>query len=111
MKREFVPKDIEWLKENYSSLKNIECCNHLKCSYSMLRKLVESIGMQYNSPRRKDGKVVIYKPKEKVPIYQDKDATGGFCQDCSFYQPGGFCKKTKKDVGALWQKKCFKGEV
>ena len=59
-------------------------------------------------------KKIVLKPsavktsKDRKVLWMDENACGSYCQDCIRYHKGK-CEKTGKEVGALWQKKCFRG--
>lgn len=102
--REFTGEDREWLKENYPHLTNTACMKYLKCGRQPLKNLVAECGLEYHksNPNTK----FIAKKEMRFP-WMDAGAEGKRCMDCKWYVAGGTCSKTGKDVGALWQKKCF----
>jgi hypothetical protein len=108
-KREWSEEEMEWLKENYPYMTDYKLRTHLHMSQERLIKLAKEFGWQkVNHPAN----VGLFTPKKKTKkvLHQEEDSQG-YCMDCSFYRPGGLCKKTGKDVGALWMKKCFRGEA
>lgn len=103
--REWTPEEIEWLKENYPIKTDHSCRMHLHISYERLYEKAEELGL----------KKIVLKPsavktsKDRKVLWIDENACGSYCQDCIRYHKGK-CEKTGKEVGALWQKKCFRGE-
>jgi hypothetical protein len=70
--------------------------------------LAGDMGLVKVDPR----KTKVAAPSTKPQIWYDADAPGGYCQDCVHYLPDAvLCAKGVKDIGALWVKKCYKGEV
>lgn len=103
--RVFTDEDREWLIENYPHLSNTACIKALKCGKQSLQKLVAECGLEYHNQTKPNTKFIAQ--KEKKFVWKDKDATER-CMDCKRYVQGGTCSKTGRDVGALWQKTCFK---
>lgn len=57
---------------------------------------------------------VIEKKKSSLPPkpkYFHDEGCSGFCQDCLCYVANGRCEKSSREIGALWQKKCFKAKT
>ena len=96
------------MKDNYPTKPNYVCREHLHICYERLRLLVNELGLQ----KEKSGKVKVklYNRPKKKNQYED-EISKGYCLNCLFYLNGGVCGKTGKEVGALWKKKCFNGEV
>jgi hypothetical protein len=105
--REWTPEEIKWLKENYPIQSDHNCRTHLHISTYRLRLMAKEMGLQKEVHNRSNANPV--KKKKKSSVCLDADAIG-YCQDCVCYVPGGFCNETKKETGALWQKKCFRRE-
>lgn len=103
-RREFNDEDRKWIIENYPHLTNRQAREHLQCSFYKLRTFVFECGLEYKTTYQKE-----VAPVEGRKVWQDMDACGGYCIDCENYRIGGECWKTKRSVGALWQKQCFKG--
>ena len=89
----------QWLIENYANLSNKECRAQLGCEYGRLKELVKECGLTWKS----DTKAA----QHKMSRYCD-EASGHYCMDCKRYRTNGICGKDGRDIGALWQKKCFK---
>ena len=101
MKRvEITDEHREWLKENYAHLSNKQCRKHIGCGYDRLKKLVAELGLQWRTEIKSKGVKV-------KKCLSDQILDGNYCQDCKRYIANGICGKTGKDIGALWQKKCF----
>jgi len=103
--RVFTQGEIEWLTENYPIKSNYFCRTYLHISNTRLLNKAKELGLE--KVKGKHSEVRKPKPK-KSPYYKDTDAPGGYCMDCRRYCKLT-CKKTGREVGALWQKKCFKG--
>ena len=110
MDKEFTPEQIEWLKENYPKISDHKCRLHLKISYKRLWMLAEQLGLQKEKPTELETEKKVPVKTQKKRLYEDENAKD-YCIDCTRYRYGGICEKTGKWVGALWMKKCFKGEV
>lgn len=102
--RVFTDEDRDWLKDNYPHLSNTSCLKKLKCGFESLKKLIAECGLEYHNQTNPNTKFIA--KKENKFVWSDKDATER-CMDCKRYMQGGICSKTGKDVGALWQKRCF----
>ena len=106
--REWTPEEVEWLKENYPIKSDRFCRIQLHVCWIRLREKVKELGLQ------KAGEIKVRatteKPAVKNPVWHDEGCER-YCMECLRYHPGGGCQKTGKEVGALWQKKCFKGRV
>jgi hypothetical protein len=106
--RSWTKGELEWLTENYPVKTNYFCRTFLHISNTRLLNKVKEMGLEKAKGAKPD--VIVRKPQPQKPkIYLDADAPGGYCMDCTRYS-NGVCRKKGKDVGALWQKKCFKGE-
>lgn len=105
---ELTPRDMRWLEEQYPILPDSEIRKHLRIGNYRLAKIVKDNG--WVKIRHTRSKAIFHNPKPKKVLWLDEEAPGGRCIDCRNYVKG-CCIKTGKDVGALWQKKCFKGEV
>lgn len=104
-KRVFTEEDRKWLVKFYPLQTAKQCMHHFHCTREKLRELVEDCGMKYRGHKNeKKVKKTPVKPRNK---WQDEGATR-FCIDCRHYNPNGICGKSMKEVGALWQRKCFK---
>lgn len=99
--RIFTEEDRQWLKDNYPLLSNKKCQKHFDCGYEVLKKLVAECGMVYRNLSHDNTK-----PKAKHAWYDD-EVCKGYCMDCKHYVQSCKCSKTGKEIGALWQKKCF----
>ena len=99
-KVEFTQEHRDWLRDNYPLLSNKQCRKYLGCGFDRLKVLVEELGMEWKT----------YTPAAKIRMerHHDREANGGYCIDCKRYREGGICGKNGKEIGALWQKKCFK---
>ena len=95
----FTDEHRKWLKENYAHLSNRQCRLHIGCGYERLKELVLELGLTWKS----DDRAI----QQKRSRYNDAEACGRYCMDCEKYRKDGICGKTGKDIGALWQKKCF----
>lgn len=105
--RNWTKGELEWLTENYSIKTNYHCRTFLHISNTRLLHKAKELGLE----KEKGKHQVERKPQpQKPPYYKDADAPGGYCMDCCRYY-NLICEKTGKEVGALWQKKCFKGRV
>lgn len=93
----------EWLKANYAHLSNRECRKHIGCGFARLREEVERCGLKWKSD--------VVAIQQKKSRHTDEGIIGNYCMDCSRYRVNGICGKTGKDVGALWQKKCFQATI
>lgn len=103
-KKEFTAEQIEWFKANYEIAPINESRRYMKVGYDRIAELAEELGLKVKE--RKPLSTI--KKKEKPKIYYDADAPGNYCIDCKYYRSEGICLKTGKEIGALWQKKCFK---
>ena len=103
--RIFTDEDRDWLKENYPHLSNNTCIKHLKCGYESLKRLLAECGLKHRNQTHINTRFKA--KKEKKFLWLDVGAEGERCMDCKSYVKGGTCFKTGKDIGALWQKKCF----
>ena len=99
---------MEWLKQNYATTTDHKLRTHLHMSQERLTRLAKEFGLKKEmvDPDRV-GLFTTKKKKTKKVLHQDEESTD-FCMDCQKYVKGGICGKTGKEVGALWQKKCFK---
>lgn len=108
--REWTSEEIEWLKENYPVKSDHVCRLHLHISYKRLWLKVEELGLKKVKPTDFEVEKKVHVKCRKRRLYEDEDSLKGYCLDCIHYIAGGKCKNSGKDVGALWQKKCFRGE-
>lgn len=106
-KREpFTEADRQWLKENWGTHTKKYCRDVLRCSYDAFNALICELGLPPKLVKKaEDAK------KAKSPEWMDANSKGGYCIDCENCVKGEWCSKYSKPVGALWMKKCFKGEV
>lgn len=109
-KREWTSEEIEWLKENYPVKSDHVCRTHLHISYKRLWLKVEELGLIKAKPTEFEVEKKVQVKCKKRRLFEDDDSPKGYCQDCIRYAAGGRCAKKGKGVGALWQKKCFRGE-
>ena len=111
--REWSEEEIEWLKANYGTLSDCKCRLKLRISYKRLWEKAEELGLEKKKKRKTEMSTtdlakLPHRGKKRIHIDEGAEK---YCQDCKFYISGGTCKKTGKDVGGLWQKKCFRGEA
>ena len=105
-KKEFTAEQIEWFKENFPT-GNINVVRaKMGVTIGRLYELAEEWGVE----RKKERKGKYLPAGHKRLLYFDPDAPGNYCINCDRYIPGGVCRKTGKEVGGLWQKRCFTGE-
>ena len=103
----WTPEELEWLKENYPIKSDYDCRTYLHVSrYRLIHKVME-MGLK---KRRMTTQYTLVPTKKRLCVWLD-EGSSGFCRDCSKYVMGGICEKNGKEIGALWQKKCFKGEA
>ena len=104
-KREWSEEEMEWLKQNYATTTDHKLRTHLHMSQERLTRLAKEFGLKKEKVEQRSG---LFTPKKKTKkvLHQDEESTD-FCMDCQKYCKGGICGKTGKEVGALWQKKCF----
>lgn len=104
--RIFSSEEIEWLKANYATKSDHACRTYLHISYERLWLIATELGLEKKP-------IILPKTapkKTKKVLYMDQSVSINFCIDCIRYREGGFCSKTGKPIGALWQKECFRGE-
>ena len=105
--REWTQDELDWLTNNYPNKTDYFCRTYLHISHERLQSMVEKLGLEKTKGKHSREE---RKPKpQKPPYYRDVDAPGGYCMDCSKYC-NITCGRTGRTVGALWQKKCFRGE-
>lgn len=108
--KKLTPEQIAWLKENYAKTSDNRCRNVLGITFKRLWALADEFGLVKDKPT--DFEILRQeqiKPRNKTLHLED--TSQGYCLDCEKYIKGGICGKSGKWVGALWQKKCFIGEV
>ena len=108
--REWTTEDLDWLTDNYPHKTEAFCANHFQVSIYAVRKKAKELQLKrvfYKRDKQKEKK--LFAIKIKSPVYMDAYAKG-HCLDCVYYLSEGNCSKTGREVGALWQKKCFRGE-
>jgi hypothetical protein len=105
-KREpFTEADRQWLKENWGTHTKKYCRGVLRCSYDAFNALICELGLPPKLVKKAEER------KTKFPEWMDANSKGCYCIDCENCVKGEWCSKYSKPVGALWMKKCFKGEV
>lgn len=104
----WTPEEIAWLSENYPIKSDHDCRIHLHISYEKLYQKVDELGLVKIKKRRVEE--VNKTPNKKKVLWIDDGHKNRFCMECKTYLNGGICTRTGKPVGALWQKKCFRGE-
>lgn len=109
--RKWTAEELEWLKENYPTKSDHYCRTHLHTSYKMLWQTAEELGLVKVKPTdfEKNKEVQVIKCSKKTAHYDE--GARGYCMDCPHYSKGAICSKTGKEIGALWQKKCYSGEA
>lgn len=108
--REWTSEDIQWLKDNYATKSDHACKTHFKTTFQQLWLKVDELGLKKDKPSDFELLRLLYRRGDKKMLHKDQEGKG-YCLDCPRYRVGGFCSKTGKEVGALWQKKCYQGEV
>lgn len=108
--RVWTSEEEQWLKENYATTTDNACKAYLKTTFQQIWIKADELGLKKDKPTDFEKARTLAKKASKKCLHQD-EVFLNYCMDCIHYQPGGVCKKTKKDVGALWMKKCFNGEV
>ena len=108
--REWTDEEIQWLKENYPTQSDHKCRTKLGISYKRLWMKAEELGLEKVKPSDFEAARQVQVTKASKKRYFYDEGAQGYCQDCKLYL-NAICGKTGKDVGALWQKKCFEGEV
>ena len=105
-KKTFTPEQIEWFKANWYETNINVVRAKMGVTIGRLYELAEEWGVE----RKKERKGKYLPAGHKRLLYFDPDAPGNYCINCDCYIPGGVCRKTGKEVGGLWQKRCFTGE-
>lgn len=109
--RPITEEQLQWLRENFDKYSNHKLRVSLHTTEKRLVRLMAEMNL-VRTERAKGQRLPIAKKVKKKYVYLDEDAPGQYCRQCLYYQQGGICKKFSKDVGALWQKRCFEqGEV
>ena len=103
-----TPSEVEWLKEHFPTHTNNFCRRHLGIGYDRFLKIIQELKLE--RPKGTHGNLVDLIVYKKKKVHIDEEAKG-YCLDCLNYREGGICIKSGKWVGALWEKKCFKGKV
>ena len=108
--REFTEAEKQWLINNYDDMKQKDCAKHLHCSDNVIRRVAKELGIFVSRKTYDPNKKKTAKPVEKKVVKAEdiQAQLQGYCQDCCYYQAGGYCLKLKRDTGALNKKICFK---
>ena len=96
------------MRENYPTKSDHDCRVYLKISPQRLVAKAKELGL---AKKRDTSTYSLIPIKRRKCIWFDEGSFGQYCMNCSAYVIGGTCDNNGKEVGALWQKRCFKGEA
>lgn len=101
-KRKYTEEQLEWFRKNYPT----QTDKFIRLTLHMGISTIKRLAAEMNLEKVEEEKAA---PPPK-PKYFCDEGSSGFCQDCKFYVKNGKCEDSNKEIGALWQKKCFKAK-
>lgn len=105
--RVWTPEEEQWLRDNYPTKSDISCRKYLHVSRHHMMLKVQELGLI----KKRNPQYSLIPVKKRQCVWLDENSSGGYCMNCTDYVSGGTCCNGGKEVGALWQKRCFKGEA
>lgn len=99
-KRKYTEEQLEWFRKNYPT----QTYKYIRLTLHMGIDTIKRLAKEMNLVKVEEEKAA---PPPKPKYFYDEGCIC-FCQDCLYYVANGRCEKSGKEIGALWQKKCFK---
>ena len=101
--KHLTEKEIQWLIDNYPTMKQSDCAKQLMVSDNVVRRFAKELGLK----KIRKPSVEVNKPTN-TPKPSVLEAGKGYCLECAFYVVGGICGRNGRMTGALHKKECFK---